>query len=68
VDLLAEYAGLVLGFHEDDGEAELYQRVAQLCIDAGAEIPLIGEWADEGRRRAAAAARVPYYPGRRPGW
>src|SRR5216684_4499157 len=47
VDLLAEHAGVALGFHEDDLDAALHQRGAQLCITAGADIAKIDHWIDE---------------------
>lgn len=55
-DLLAQYAGLAVGFHEGDYDEPLYLRAAQLCISAGADISLIPRWIDEGRRRAGAGA------------
>lgn len=64
VDLLAEHAGVTLGFHEDDPDAGLHQRGAQLCVTAGADIALITAWIDEGKRRAAAALQA--IPSHRP--
>jgi hypothetical protein len=52
-DLLAQYAGLTVGFHEGDYDEALYLRAAQLCIEAGADSSLIPQWIDEGRRRAS---------------
>lgn len=60
VDLLAEQAGLAVGFHERDDDAPVYLQIAQLCIKAGADMALISQWIDEGRRRAAAARRPPF--------
>jgi len=51
-DLLAQYAGTVVGIHEGDLDEERYLRAAQLCIDAGADTSLIPHWIDVGRRRA----------------
>jgi hypothetical protein len=59
-DLLAQQAGLALGFHEADADAAVYRQVAQLCIRAGADTALISRWIDEGRRRAAAAKQIPF--------
>ncbi len=64
VDLLAEHAGVALAFQENDADPGLAQRVAQLCISAGADIALIEQWIGEGSRRAAIARQVPYRPGR----
>jgi hypothetical protein len=61
-DLLAEVAGLALGTSEGQRtEFEARgQAVAELCRLAGADEDLIPQWADEGRRRAAAARMMPY--------
>jgi hypothetical protein len=59
-DILAEYAGLALGCHEHEIDADRYQRAAELCLKAGADATLISRWIDEGRRRAAAAAVIPF--------
>lgn len=60
-DLLAKCAGLALGYGERQPEAAHYQRMAELCIAAGADTTLIQRWIDIGRHRAAiAAAAVPY--------
>ncbi len=67
VDLLAERAGLALGFHEGDIDAAVYERIAQLCISAGASIADIEGWIGVGRQRAVAARQIPASrPGRRP--
>jgi hypothetical protein len=58
VDLLAQAAGLAIGCHEHDGDAPVYLQIAQLCIKAGADMALISQWIDEGRRRAAAARQT----------
>ena len=34
VDLLAQHAGLTVGFHEHDSDAPIYLQIAQLCIQA----------------------------------
>ncbi len=54
VDLLAQHAGLAVGFHGRDSDAPIYLQIAQLCIQAGADTALIPRWIAEGRRRAAA--------------
>jgi hypothetical protein len=54
-DLLAECAGIAIGFHEGDLDQAQYLSVAQLCIDAGADQTAIPHWIAEGRRRAQAA-------------
>jgi hypothetical protein len=60
VDLLAEKAGLAIGFHEQDADAPVYLQIAQLCIKAGADTARISLWIEEGRRRVAAARRQPF--------
>jgi hypothetical protein len=60
VDLLAEEAGLAIGFHDQDTDASVYLQIAQLCIKAGADTALISRWIEEGRRRAAVARRQPF--------
>ena len=59
-DLLAEQAGLALGFHEHDGDSAVYLQAAQLCIKAGADTALIPRWIETGRQRAAAAGQIPF--------
>ena len=54
-DLLAESAGLAIGTHEGGPDEARYLQAAQLCIDAGADLGLIPDWVEEGRRRAGAA-------------
>jgi hypothetical protein len=60
VELLAQEAGLAVGFHEHGPEAPVYLQIAQLCIKAGADTALISRWIEEGRRRAAAAKQPPF--------
>jgi hypothetical protein len=65
VDLLAEYAGVLLGSHENDVDAAVCKQIAQLCISAGAHMAAIESWMGEGRRRSAAAGPIPFgRPGR----
>ena len=59
-DLLAKCAGLALGYGERQPEAAHYQRMAELCIAAGADKTLIQRWIDVGRHRAATNAAIPY--------
>jgi hypothetical protein len=60
VDLLAEEAGLAIGFYDQDADAPVYLQIAQLCIKAGADTAVISRWIEEGRRRAAAARWPPF--------
>jgi len=55
-DLLAEAAGLAIGSQEGGRDEARHLRAAQLCIDAGADLSLIPQWAEAGDRRAGAAA------------
>jgi len=55
-DLLAEAAGLAIGSQEGGREEARHLRAAQLCIDAGADLSLIPQWAEAGDRRAGAAS------------
>jgi len=52
-DLLAESAGLAIGAHEGGRDEARYLQAAQLCIEAGADLSLIPQWVEEGRRRTA---------------
>jgi len=54
-DLLAEAAGLAIGGHEGGRDEARHLQAAQLCIDAGADLGLIPQWVEEGRRRAGGA-------------
>ena len=58
--LLAEVAGLSFGFHEGDFDEPRALAAAHFCIAAGADESLIPQWAEEGRRRAENARRMPY--------
>jgi hypothetical protein len=49
-----------LGYGERQPEAAHYQRMAELCIAAGADKTLIQRWIDIGRQRAHTAAAIPY--------
>ena len=59
-DLLAEHAGIALGFGESGLEAARSRQIAELCIAAGADETLIEQWIKVGRQRAAVAAATPY--------
>jgi hypothetical protein len=59
-DLLAECAGLALGYGERQPDAACYRQMAELCIAAGADKTLIQRWIGIGRQRAATAAAIPY--------
>jgi hypothetical protein len=67
-DLLAEVAGIRLGTSEHKGAEYVHQAaaIARLCRAAGADLEAIGEWTEEGRRRAAAARRPSPGGGARP--
>ena len=58
-DLLAEVAGISLGTSEAKGPeyAARAEAIARLCRAAGADVEALGEWIEEGRRRAEAARR-----------
>jgi hypothetical protein len=62
-DLLAKCAGLALGYGERQPEATHYQRMAELCIAAGADKTLIQRWIDVGRQRADTTTRRSHTPG-----
>jgi hypothetical protein len=62
-DLLAEVAGLAIGFSEGTWDEPRQRQVAQLLIKAGADQELIPEWIKEGRRRSQAARSIPYTGG-----
>jgi hypothetical protein len=60
-ELLAHVAGLALGAAQGNGrEYEARgQAIADLCRLAGADESLIPQWAEEGKRRAAARPMPP---------
>jgi hypothetical protein len=65
-DLLAEEAGIQLGFHEGGLDEPRANAAAQVLIAAGAEESLLPRWIEEGRRRAEIRHRPPVSnPGRR---
>ena len=59
-DLLAEEAGILLGFHHGGPDEPRARAEAQLLIAAGADESLIPQWIEEGRRRAQAARMPPF--------
>jgi hypothetical protein len=59
-DLLAEAAGLLIGFYGRTVEECRAQAAARYCIAAGADPDLVPRWIEVGSRRAAAARQVPH--------
>jgi hypothetical protein len=57
-DLLAEAAGLLIGFYAGTTEAAKAGTAARYCRAAGADPALIPRWTAEGRRRAAVAQEI----------
>jgi hypothetical protein len=53
--LLAECAGLALGYGEYQLDAARYRRIAEQCIAAGVDQALIEAWLEVGRQRASTA-------------
>jgi len=58
VALLAECAGLALGYGEHQFDAARYRQIAELCIAAGVDETLIEAWIEVGRQRASTAANL----------
>lgn len=56
--LLAECAGLALGYGEHQFDAARYRQIAELCIAAGVDETLIEAWIEVGRQRASTAAAL----------
>lgn len=54
-DLLAQAAGLALGFHAGTLDEPRQRQAAGLLVKAGADVALIPAWEAEGRRRARGA-------------
>jgi len=68
-DLLAEEAGIEVGFAASQGEHDRAraEQVARLCRLADADESLIPRWAEVGRERAELAGKPPFSrPGRAP--
>jgi hypothetical protein len=59
-DLLAQVAGLAIGFSKGALDEPRQQQAARLLIKAGADQDLIPAWIEEGRRRSQAARGIPY--------
>jgi len=55
-DLLAQHAGMTVGFNEGDMDEDRHVLAAQLCIEAGADTSQVQRWIDAGRRAAEIAA------------
>ena len=51
-DLLAEVAGLLLGYYRQSVEELRARAAARYCVAAGADPELIPRWMEVGRRRA----------------
>ena len=58
-DLLAEVAGLFIGYYRRSTEEVRARGAAYLCIAAGARIELLPQWIDVGASRAAVARLIP---------
>ncbi len=56
--LLAECAGLVLGYGENQFDATRYRQIAELCIAAGVDETLSEAWIEVGRQRASTTATL----------
>jgi hypothetical protein len=54
-DLLAEVAGLLIGFYRETRQERKAEAAARYCIAAGADPDLIPRWIEEGQSRAAIA-------------
>jgi hypothetical protein len=67
-DLLAEVAGLLIGYYRRSAEELKARAAAYYCIAAGAGVELIPRWIEVGCSRAAAARLIPpAVPGARQG-
>lgn len=58
-DLLAEVAGLLIGFYQETKQERKAQAAARYCVAAGADPDLIPHWMEEGQSRAAVARQPP---------
>jgi hypothetical protein len=58
--LLAECAGLALGYGGHQLDAARYRNIAELCVAAGVDQALVEAWIEVGRQRASAAAVTTY--------
>jgi hypothetical protein len=59
IDLLAQVAGLLIGYYRRSAEETRARGAAYLCIAAGATLDLLPQWIDVGGARAAAARLIP---------
>jgi hypothetical protein len=57
-DLLAEAAGLLIGFYQGTAEERKARTAARYCRTAGADPALIPRWVSAGQRRAAVARQA----------
>ena len=58
-DLLAEVAGLLIGYYRRTAEERKARAAAYYCMAAGAGVELIPRWVEVGCSRAAAARLIP---------
>ena len=58
-DLLAEVAGLLIGYYRRTAEEPRARAAAYYCMAAGAGLELIPRWIEVGCARAAAARLIP---------
>ncbi len=56
--LLAECAGLAVGYGEHQFDTARYRQIAGLCVAAGVGETLIEAWIEVGRQRASTAAAL----------
>src|SRR5260221_13751219 len=58
-DLLAQHAGIALGFQDfrQGFEAAQYRLAAEMCIAAGADVSQLERWRQAGHERAAQASQ-----------
>jgi acyl-CoA reductase-like NAD-dependent aldehyde dehydrogenase len=59
-DLLAEVAGLLIGYYRGTAEEAKARTAARYCRAAGADPDLVPRWIEEGERRATHARQHPY--------
>jgi hypothetical protein len=58
-DLLAEVAGLLIGYYRRTAEEPRARAAAYYCMAAGAELGLVPRWIEVGCARVAAARLIP---------
>ena len=58
--LLAECAGLALGYGEHQVDAARYWQIVELCVGVGVDRTLIEAWIEVGHQRASTAAALTY--------